>query len=53
MNSMLIIRICSIFEALLVIIAVLCSYDLQAPLVCFCIVYITKNIMEIMEDKNG
>lgn len=53
MNYMLVIRICSILEALLVIIAIICSYDLQAHLACFCIIYISRNVIEIMEDKDG
>ena len=49
---MLAIRICSIFESLLIIIALNMNYDVSTALTCFCAVYICKNILEIMRDKN-
>lgn len=48
---MLGIRICAIAEALLLIITVAMKFDTSTGIICFCVVYICKNIMEIMRDK--
>ena len=49
---MLVIRICSILESLLIIIAITMKSDTSVVMICFCVVYICKNILEIMRDKN-
>jgi len=49
---MLSIRICSILESLLVIIALSMKQDASIAIICFCAVYICKNILEIMRDKD-
>jgi len=49
---MLAIRICSILESILVIIALSTKYDASVALICFCATYICKNILEIMRDKD-
>ena len=46
------IRICSILESLLVILALNMNGDISVALTCFCVVYICKNILEIMRDKD-
>lgn len=50
---MLAIRICSILESLCVIITLTMKWDMSHSLICFCVVYICKNILEIMRDKDG
>ena len=49
---MLAIRICCILESLLVIIAITMKFDISPVMICFCAVYIYKNILEIMRDKD-
>lgn len=49
---MLAIRICSILESLLVIIAIIMKFDTSVAIICFCAVYICKNLLEIMRDKD-
>lgn len=49
---MLTVRICSILESILVIIALSMKWDASTTIICFCAVYICKNILEIMRDKD-
>lgn len=49
---MLTLRICSIIESILVIIALSMKWDASIAIICFCVVYICKNILEIMRDED-
>lgn len=49
---MLTIRICSIIESILVIVALSMKCDVSTAMICFCAVYICKNILEITRDKD-